>query len=391
MRLGAEVFFDNPNKFSRLKGRRVGFLGHQASVLKDMSSTLSRLLASPDVPISAVFSPQHGFAGTKQANMIPSPDSSINGLPLFSLYSEKTRRIQEEMKKSFDVLIIDLQDTGCRIYTYLTTVFYLLEDLNEVILLDRPNPIGRVVEGSRLQPSYESFVGHAPMPMAYGLTLGEAALWFKDLKQLKVDLKVIPMSDYQPYQGWPKNRPWVSPSPNMTGPDCAKCYPGTVLLEGTNISEGRGTCLPLQVFGMPEMKPDEIKKRMEQKGGMFLKGCALRLQDFEPVFDKFKGQLCRGFQIHLEPLWAGAGTFRPYRLMSLFLKCFHELHPDFSWLKLPPYEYEEKKRPIDILSGGADLREWVESSQATVGQWEEYLTQEESLWEKERELFLLYK
>ena len=388
---GAEVFFSQNSWIQKIKNRRVGFLGHQASVTRDMSSTLSLLLSHPKIQVTVVFSPQHGFQGTKQANMIISEDGFIKGLPLFSLYSKKTRRLTKDMKKTFDVLIIDLQDVGCRIYTYLTTVFYLLEDLSEVIILDRPNPIGRSIEGSRLESYYRSFVGHGPLPMAHGLTLGEAALYFKHFKKLKVSLQVVPMKGYSPQKGWPENRPWVQPSPNMTGLAGARCYPGTVLLEGTRISEGRGTTLPLQVFGIPKMKQEKIKNLMEEKGKEFLKGCALRLHDFEPVSDKFKGKVCKGFQIHLEPLWAKKGKFRPYRLMSLFLKCFHEIHPEFSWKKPPPYEYEKRKLPIDILSGSGRLRKWIESSRTTVREWDEYLLSEESLWEKERTPFLLYK
>ena len=388
---GAEVFFSQNSWIQKVKNRRVGFLGHQASLTRDMSSTLSQLLSHPQIQVTAIFSPQHGFSGTKQANMMTSENSSIKDIPLFSLYSKKTRRVTKDMKKTFDVLIIDLQDVGCRIYTYLTTVLYLLEDLGEVIILDRPNPIGRDIEGSRLEPYYRSFVGYAPIPMAHGLTLGEVALYFKHFKKLKCSLQVVPMKDYSPQKGWPRRWPWVQPSPNMTGLDCARCYPGTVLLEGTHISEGRGSTLPLQVFGIPKMKQESIKKLMHKKGKEFLKGCALRLHDFEPVSDKFKGKTCKGFQIHLEPLWAKKGKFRPYRLMSLFLKCFHEIHPEFFWKTSPPYEYEERKLPIDILSGSSRLRKWIESSRTTVREWDEYLLFEEALWEKERQPFLLYK
>lgn len=391
MLLGSEVFLSHTSWVHKVKNRRVGFLGHQASLNKDMSPTLSRLLKHPKIHVNSVFSPQHGFRGTKQANMIPSRNSTIESLPLFSLYSEKTRRLTKQMKKTFDVLIIDLQDMGCRIYTYLTTVFYMLEDCEEIIILDRPNPIGRDIEGSLLKSQYKSFVGHGPLPMAHGLTLGEAALWFKEKEKLKVSLQIVPMKGYSPKAGWPKNRPWVQPSPNMTDPDCAKCYPGTVLLEGTEISEGRGTTLPFQVFGKPHMKRKKIKKLMEEKGKHFLKGCALREHDFEPVFDKFKGKTCQGFQVHLEPLWVGRGKFRPYRLISCFLKCFYTVHPEFPWKKSPPYEYEYEKLPIDILSGGKDLRKWIESPSSTMKQWDDYLKSEETLWEKERKPFLIYK
>lgn len=388
---GADVFLSDNFWINKVKGKRVGFLGHQSSLKKDMSPVLLSLLSHPKIQITAIFSPQHGFSGVKQANMITSPNSYIKDLPLFSLYSNKTRRLTKTMRKTFDVMIIDLQDVGCRIYTYLTTVFYLLEDCKEVIIFDRPNPIGRAVEGSRLQIPYKSFVGHAPLPMAHGLTLGEAALWFKSWKNLKLSLQIVPMRNYFPLKGWSKDWPWVHPSPNMTGPVCAKCYPGMVLLEGTKISEGRGTTLPFQVVGFPQMKSEKIKKLMKEKGEKFLTGSALRFHEFEPTFDKFKGKTCHGFQIHLEPLWAAKGKFRPYRLISLFLKCFHEIHPEFQWKISPPYEYETKKLPIDIISGGNQLKKWIESSNSTVNEWDEYLHSEEEIWKKERKPFLLYK
>ena len=388
---GADVFFSSNSWINKVKGKRVGFLGHQSSLMKNMSPVLSSLLSHPKIQTTAIFSPQHGFSGVKQANMITSADSSIKGIPLFSLYSKKTRRLTKKMGNTFDVMIIDLQDVGCRIYTYLTTVFYLLEDCKEVIIFDRPNPIGRAVEGNRLQIPYKSFVGHAPLPMAHGLTLGEAALWFKNWKKLKVSLQIVPMKNYVSLKGWPKNQPWIHPSPNMTGPICAKCYPGMVLLEGTEISEGRGTTLPFQIFGVPQMKSKKIKKLMEEKGGGFLNGSALRFHEFEPVFDKFKEKICHGFQIHLEPIWASKGKFRPYRLISLFLKCFCEIHPEFQWKKPPPYEYETKKLPIDIISGSNRLKKWIESSNSTINEWDEYLHSEEEIWEKIRKPFLLYK
>ena len=388
---GADLLFSDDVWLKKLKGRRLGFLGHAASLTRDMALTADCLLGRSDLNVTALFGPQHGFFGVKQADMIESADSVFRGLPLFSLYSSKTRRLTEEMKAAFDVLIIDLQDTGCRVYTYLTTLSYLLEDCEEIVLLDRPNPIGRAVEGGLLRPGFESFVGCSPLPMAHGLTLGEAALWLKERKKLNLSLTVVPMKNYSPAEApWPAERPWAAPSPNMTGPDCAKVYPGAVLLEGTRLSEGRGTAFPFRVFGAPDLKTEETARLMKKRGGRFLSGMALRPCEFEPVFDKFKGEACRGFQIHLEPLWAGEGAFRPYRLFSLFLKCFHEAHPDFDWIKPPPYEYEAEKPPIDIISGGAELRQWIESPSAPAEEWDESLCRDERLWEEERAPFLLY-
>ena len=303
--------------------------------------------------------------------MIASPDGRLEGLPLFSLYSQKTRRLTPEMKSLFDILLVDLQDAGCRIYTYLTALLYLTEDLEgegkSLFVLDRPNPLGRNIEGSLLDMSFQSYVGAAPMPMSHGLTLGEAALWHKSRKNLKTDVQIVRMEGYHPRRGrgWPPGRPWIFPSPNMTGPAAALCYPGTVLLEGASVSEGRGTCLPFQVFGYPGMKAREIKRFMLDRGRPFLKGCFLREHEFEPVFDKFKGQICSGFQIHTENPWtkngAERGAFRPYRLISIFLKAVREIHPEKPWKLPPPYEYEEKLLPIDIISGSDALGKWIEN------------------------------
>ena len=390
MLLGSEVFFKETTWIQKVQGKRIGFMGHAASVTQDMSSTLSLLLEHPNINVTVVFSPQHGLTGTKQANMITHEDSTLKGLPVFSLYSKKTRRFTPEMLSTFDVLLVDLQDTGCRVYTYLTTLFYALEDGQEktIIVLDRPNPLGRTVEGSSLDMEFTSFVGAAPLPISHGLTLGEAAQWFKNYKNLKTDLIIVPMKDHSPEDSWPL--PWVQPSPNMTGLSTAQCYPGTVLLEGTNISEGRGTTLPLEIFGSPNLPTEQIKKRMEETGAEFLTGCALRPHEFEPVFDKFKGETCQGFQIHLNSSWSAKGPFRPYRLISLFLKCLHEIQENFEWKKPPPYEYEFEKWPIDILSGCTRLRNWIEDPNSSVKEWNKWLTEEEMQWKKKRVPFLLY-
>ncbi len=394
MFLGAEVFLKDSQWIQKVKSKKISYLGNTASVVQNGNLTLSLLLQHKDLQISSLLSPQHGFNIVKQANMITSKDSQLNDLPLFSLYSKKTRRLTPEMKNTFDVLFIDLQDVGCRIYTYLTTLFYLIEDCeNEksIFILDRPNPLGRFIEGNSLDLNFKSFVGEAPLPMSHGLTLGEAALWFKNYKNLKTDIQVIPMESYSPKMGWPKERPWIEPSPNMTSPTCARCYPGTVLLEGTTISEGRGTTKPLEMFGHPNMNTKEVKKFMIDYGKEFLNGCFLREREFEAVFDKFKNKVCSGFQIHLDSLWSQKGVFRPYRFISLFLKAFHNVHPTITWKLDPPYEYEFEKLPIDIISGSEKLKNWVEDSNPSIKEWNESLTEEELNWEKERKDFLIYK
>ena len=393
---GAEVLLNTPSlSQSLLKGKRAAYLGHSAAVDKKGRLVLSCLRKQKHIHLTAIFSPQHGFGSTKQANMITSPDSFYKGLKLYSLYSQKTRRLTDEMKADFDVLLFDLQDVGCRVYTYLTSLFYLIEDCaqagKKLVILDRPNPLGRYVEGSRLKPGFESFVGAGPLPMSHGLTLGEAGLWFKAVKKLKTDLHVVKMKGWNPKNPWPNKRPWILPSPNMTGLACALCYPGGVLLEGTLFSEGRGTSKPFEIFGRPGLDTQKILSFMRERGPSSLSGCLLREMLFEPAFDKFSGKTCSGFQIHLEKAFAKKGPFRPYRLISLFLKAFRATHPLSPWQAPPPYEYERKKAPIDIISASDDLRAWLENPKAGVSEWEDFLTTEERLWKKQRKDFLLYK
>ena len=391
---GAEVLLNSSHWLKKLKNKRTAYLGNQASVDHKGNLILTRLLKNKNISLNALFSAQHGFSSTKQANMITSKNSLYKGLILYSLYSDKTRRLTPQMKKSFDILLFDLQDTGCRVYTYLSTLFYLIEDLKNtdktLIVLDRPNPLGSYVEGNLLKEEFKSFVGLAPLPMSHGLTLGELALWYKQLKNLKTDLKIIKMKNYQPQKFWPDHRVWVLPSPNMTGPSCVKCYPGAVLLEGTQISEGRGTTKPFEIFGRPSMNTEKIYKWMKAEKADFLKGCFLREIKFEPVFDKFKNQICSGFQIHLEKSWAGKKAFRPYRFISLFLKAFKTIHPSFVWKSKPPYEYEYQLAPIDIISGSDDLKNWLEDSSATASHWESFLQSEESAWKKQQKELFIY-
>ena len=394
MFIGAEILLESSYWLNKLKNKRVAYLGNQASVDKKGKLILNELLKNKNISLSALFSPQHGFHSNKQANMITSKNSSYKGLTLYSLYSEKTRRLSPQMKKSFDVLLFDLQDTGCRIYTYLSTLLYLIEDLENtdksLFVLDRPNPLGSYVEGNLLKEDFKSFVGLATLPMSHGLTLGELALWYKQLKNLKSSLTVVRMKGYQPKKMWSKNRVWLLPSPNMTGLDCVKCYPGAVLLEGTQISEGRGTTKPFEIFGRPQIDTEKIYNWMKQEKSDFLKGCFLRETKFEPVFDKFKSQVCSGFQIHLEKSWASKGSFRPYRLFSLFLKAFKEIHPSIAWKSKPPYEYEYHQDPIDIISGSSDLKNWVENPAEKANHWEDFLISEEMSWKKQQKELSIY-
>ena len=409
IQLGIETFIKEKKWQGRLENRRMAFCGHSASVDKNLQSSLSLIQLHTPLKISCLLGPQHGFKGTQQANMMATEDENMRmddlakvdftsesnslKLPVFSLYSQKTRRLTKEMLSCFDVLIVDLQDVGCRVYTYLTTLLYIMEDLDrtgkELWVLDRPNPAGRGVEGSILGPDFYSFVGAAPLPIRHGMTLGELALWYKNLKKLDLSLEVIPMKGYHP-RSWPKDLPWVLPSPNMVDAECARMYSGTVLLEGTHISEARGTVFPLKAFGIPDMNASSVLKLMQKLAPDWLQGCILREEFFQPTFDKFKNQMCSCLRIYASSPFYEEQKFQPYRIVSLFLKCFKQVHPDFSWILPPPYEYEYKKLPIDILSGDDFLRSWIEDSHSSIQDLEEKLKKDEDHWKKQRENFLLY-
>ncbi len=393
--LGIESFIKEQKWKGRLERCRLAFLGHSASVAQNMQNSLHLIQSHTPLKISCVIGPQHGFKSTQQANMITTEDEHSGSCPVFSLYSNKTRRLTEEILSLFDVLIVDLQDVGCRVYTYLTTLFYVLEDCNrtnkEVWILDRPNPAGRKIEGSILNEHFISFVGASPLPIRHGLTLTEAANWYCSLKKLSIQPEIIKMKNYHPEkQAWPDSLPWVIPSPNMVDEECARCYSGTVLLEGTKISEARGTVFPLKAFGFPDMNTKAILKSMNHLAPHWLKGCALREEFFQPVFDKFQNQTCSAIRIYAIKPFYNEQNFFPYRLTSLFLKCLKKNHPDFDWISPPPYEYEYKTPPIDILSGDDFLRNWIEDPGASVMELENKLSADEKLWKEQRGEFFLY-
>jgi uncharacterized protein YbbC (DUF1343 family) len=347
-----------------LKDRRVGLLMHQASVTRSLASArdvLHRLCGSR---LTALFGPQHGIAGEKQDNMIESVHAVDGrlGIPVFSLYSE-TRSPTAEMMAHIDTLVVDLQDVGTRVYTFEWTTALALEACaaagKAVVVLDRPNPLGGMaVEGNVIHPGYESFVGLYPVPMRHGLTLGEMALLVNARLRTgspRCDLTVVPM------EGWRRRMrfgdtglPWVLPSPNMPTPDTAVVYPGQVLLEGTNVSEGRGTTRPFEVWGAPYLDVTALRARFEKRR---LPGCVLRDHDFEPTFHKWKGEVCRGFQLHV----TDADRFLPYLTTLALLQDVVSLHRDrFAW-KQPPYEYVTDRLPIDVLTGDPAVREAIES------------------------------
>src|SRR6188768_2777443 len=278
-----------------LEGRRVALLAHPASMTADFEHSLDALRSIRGLDITAAFGPQHGLRGDKQDNMIESPDfrDPVHGIPVFSLYGE-VRRPTPEMLAHFDVLLVDLQDVGCRIYTFITTLLYVLEAAAQhrktVWVLDRPNPAGRPIEGLRLREGWESFVGAGPIPMRHGLTLGELGNWFVDHFKLDVDYRVIEMDGWRPDEGpgfgWPADRVWVNPSPNAPNLNMARCYAGTVMLEGATLSEGRGTTRPLELFGAPGIDARAVIAEMQRIAPQWLEGCILRDIWFEPTFHK---------------------------------------------------------------------------------------------------------
>ncbi len=282
MKLGIDRFLEDPKLRSICEGRRVALLGHPASVGSDLRHSLDALIESTDLDVVAALGPQHGMRGDKQDNMVETADGvdARFGIPVFSLYGE-SRRPTPAMLSAFDVLLVDLQDLGCRIYTFATTLLYVLEAAagagQTVIVLDRPNPIGRPVGGLSLQPGHESFVGAATFPMRHGLTLGELARWYAEHFSLSTDLHIVAMEGWAPHEepgyGWPESQlSWVNPSPNAPNVSMARCYPGTVLLEGTTLSEGRGTTRPLEGLGAPDLDIPAILGEMERLAPQWLAG-----------------------------------------------------------------------------------------------------------------------
>ena len=400
VKLGIERLIDEPELRRRLSGRRVALLGHPASVTRELRHSLDVLAALSGIELVAALGPQHGLRGDKQDNMIESEDYTdpAHGIPVFSLYGE-TRRPTPAMLDTFDVLLVDLQDVGTRIYTFLTTLLYVLEAAaaagKSVWVLDRPNPAGREIDGTLLQDGAQSFVGASIMPMRHGLTLGEAARWFATAHGLDVDLTVVEMLGYDPTTGpgfgWcPGELVWVNPSPNAASCNMARCFPGTVLLEGTTLSEGRGTTIPLEVLGAPDLRRDEVLRTADRLAPRWLEGCRLRPCCFEPTFHKHHGALCFGVQVHADFPGYDPSRFRPYRLVAALLKAVRTVHPDYELWRHHAYEYELDRTPIDVIDGGPGLREWVDDTQATVADYETRLQADETTWVARRREALCY-
>jgi uncharacterized protein YbbC (DUF1343 family) len=400
MKFGIDRLLEDKILRKPLIGKRLALLAHPASVTQDLTHTLDALASMPNIKLSAAFGPQHGLRGDKQDNMMESPNfiDPVLGIPVFSLYGD-VRRPTAAMMDTFDILVIDLQDLGCRIYTFITTLRYVLEaaaaQQKSIWILDRPNPAGRPIEGLILQRGWESFVGAGPMPMRHGLTMAEMAHWFIKTLALDVDCQVITMLGWQPESapgfGWPlSERSWINPSPNAPNLFMTRCYAGTVMLEGTNLSEGRGTTRPLELFGAPDIDAKALIKTMYSIAPQWLDGCRLRECWFEPTFHKYAGQLCSGVQIHTDDPTYNHETFRPWRLQALAFKALRTEIPDYPLWRNFPYEYEVDRLAIDVINGSSLLREWVDDAQALPEDLENITHSDEKSWEEERLAFLLY-
>jgi uncharacterized protein YbbC (DUF1343 family) len=373
----------------RLRGARVGIVCNHASVDRGFAHIVDRLAASDSVTLAAIFGPQHGFRSDVQDNMIETPHRDDPGrrVPVYSLYSE-TREPTAEMLHGLDALVVDLQDIGARIYTYIYTMANCLRAGARhgvpVIVCDRPNPIGGVdVEGAALVPGFESFVGQFPIPMRHGMTIGEMARLFNDRFALGATLEVVEMD------GWRREMfadetglPWVMPSPNMPTLDTAIVYPGTVLFEGTLLSEGRGTTRPFELVGAPGVEAERFARDMNALG---LPGVFFRPAVFEPTFQKHAKQTCGGCQVHV----TDRRTFKPVLTGAALIATFHRARPGQPLWRQPPYEYEHDKLPIDILAGSSQFREQVEAG-ATAARMAESWRADEDAFRALRGPYLLY-
>ena len=392
---GIDRLLADPELRRPLEGKRVALVAHPASVTADLTHSIDALKVA-GLNITAAFGPQHGLKGDKQDNMVESDDFTdpVHGIPVFSLYGQ-VRRPTGQAMGTFDVVLVDLQDLGCRIYTFITTLLYMLEAAAEhgksVWVLDRPNPAGRPVEGLTLREGWESFVGAGPIPMRHGMTLGELGHWFVRHFKLDVEYRVIGLEGWSPEStpgfGWPEDRIWVNPSPNAANLNMARCYAGTVMLEGATLSEGRGTTRPLELFGAPDIDARLVLKEMERLAPDWLAGCKLREIWFEPTFHKHVGKLCNGVHIHAEGGFYDHSAFKPWRLQSLAFKAIRRLYSGYELWRDFPYEYAFGKLPIDVINGSSLLREWVDDPNAEPGDLDALASADERQWLAESESF----
>ena len=388
--VGLEVCLTDPPDV--LRRGRFGLLANQASLDRRFRYAWDVLAGAFPGRLAAIFSPQHGLWGEQQANMIETGHATHSrlGVPVYSLYSE-TRRPTPEMLEGLDCLVVDLQDVGTRIYTFAWTVLNCLRACADadvsMLLLDRPNPLGgQAVEGPLLEPEYRSFVGGACIPMRHGLTLGELVSLVNVEDGIGADLKIVPMRGWSRAMLFPETgRAWVAPSPNLPRFEGVLLYPGQVLLEGTNLSEGRGTTMPFEVAGAPYVDPDRLAEVLTCYE---LPGLAIRAVRFQPTFDKWSGESCGGVALHV----TDAAAVRPYRTAVALLAVVSRLWPEEFQLLPPPYEYETQKMPIDILSGGPVLREWLTTgSKGDASELDAICAVDQSGWDTRMSRHLLYR
>ena len=385
VRLGSDVLLGS----SRLHGARVGVVCNHASVDHSFRHIIDRLTETPGVHLAAIFGPQHGVRSDVQDNMVETPhrDDAARRVPVYSLYSD-TREPTAEMLRAIDILVIDLQDIGARVYTYIYTMANCLRAAARhgipVVVCDRPNPIGGIqVEGAALKAGFESFVGQFPIPMRHGMTIGELSALFNEHFAIGASLEIVTMERWhRRLYADQTGLPWVMPSPNMPTLDTALVYPGTVLFEGTLLSEGRGTTRPFEIVGAPWIDADPFAAAMN---ALALPGVHFRPAVFQPTFQKHAEQTCGGCQIHV----VDRDDFRPVMTGVALIDMFRRCDPArFAW-RPPPYEYEHHKSPIDILAGSDGLRADIESGrplQDLVGRWRE----DEDTFAQIRERYLLY-
>ena len=401
MKFGIDRLLAEPALRRPLAGRRLALVAHPASVTAALVHSLDALATLPELRLTAAFGPQHGLRGDKQDNMVESPDCNdpVLGVPIYSLYGA-VRRPTAAMMDSFDLLLIDLQDIGCRVYTFITTLRYLLEACavhrKAVWVLDRPNPAGRPIEGLLLDPAWESFVGAGALPMRHGLTMGELACWFVATLKLDVELQIVEMQGWQPHAapgyGWPLHeRSWVNPSPNAPNLSMVRCYAGTVMIEGTTLSEGRGTTRPLELVGAPPFGAHATVRWLREFAPGWLQGCTLRECWFEPTFHKHMGQLCNGIQIHVDAPAYRHAAFRPWRLIAALLKAQRALQPETVLWRDFPYEYEHSRLAFDVINGGPRLRQWIEDPRSTAADLDAMAKPDERAWIEARGSALIYR
>ena len=396
---GIDNLLCDPASIKALKNARVGLVAHPASVTGSNEHAIDALMKA-GCNIVRAFGPQHGMRGDKQDNMIESEDyqDQIHQLPVMSLYG-KHRFPTADMLEDLDIILFDLQDIGCRIYTYITTLFYFTQACAKTGLqlwvLDRPNPAGRPIDGLYLEDGHESFVGCAAMPTRHGLTTAELASWFAAQNSADVALKVIPMTGYEPHQspgyGWPATeRPWINPSPNAASLNMTRCFPGTVLLEGTTLSEGRGTTTPLEVIGAPKLPVNAMLADLKKEAPDWVDHVFIRECYFSPTFHKHQGELCSASQFHTDIPGYEPDKFKPYRLIAGLLKKLRNLQPDYDLWRYHSYEYEPDRTPIDVINGGPYLRTWVDDDQSSCSDLQVELDRAETQWHEERQPHLIY-